>query len=105
MVLTASMAWVVQLRLEYVLFGPQREIWPVCLGDLSWEFARLTHSFGRACYWDQIIDACRFIIGVVVGIHLIVIHRVWLANFTAYTGLVVTFDSRILLVRSCLSIK
>ena len=104
MVLTASMARVIQLRLEYILFGSQRKIWSICLGNLSWEFACLTHSFGRTCYWDQIVDTCWFVIRMVVSIHLIVIHRVWLANFTAYTGLMVTFDGRILLVRSCLSI-
>ena len=105
MVLITSMTGSVELRLKNCLLAAHLKVWSISLWCLSWRFARLSHSFGRTRDRDHVVDACWFIVRVVVWVSDIIIQRVWLAKIIAHTCLVITLDSRILLIWCRLSIQ
>ena len=105
MVLITSMTGSVELRLENCLFRTHLKVGSIGLGGLSWRFACLSHSFRWTCNRNHVVDACWFIVRVVVWVSNVIIQKVWLAKVIAYTSLVITLDSRILLVWGWLSIQ
>ena len=105
MVLITSMPGSVELRLEDCLLIAHLKIGPIGLGGLAWRFARLSYSFWWTCDWDHVVDACWLIVRVVVWVSNVIIQKVWLAKVIAYTSLVITLDSRILLVWGWLGIQ
>lgn len=105
MVLITSMPGSVELRLENCLLRAHLKVGPIGLGGLPWWFTRLSYSLGWTCDRDHVVDARWFIVRVVVWVSNVIIQRVWLTNFTAHTGLVITLDSRILVVWGWLGIQ
>ena len=105
MILITSMPGSVELRLENCLLRAHLKIGPVGLGGLPRRFTRLSYSFRWTCDRNHVVDTCWLIVRVVVWVSDIIIQRIWLTNFTAHTSLVITLDSRILLVWGWLRIQ